>query len=156
MSTVIVGTPGYLDPEYYTSNRLTEKSDVYGFGVSLMEIISCRPVILNTPDRETNYIVKWVHAMVSQGDIKNIVDPRIKGAYDSNSVWKAVELALACVSVDSNQRPTMNQVVIELKDCLSMELSQRSESRPMELKDSIEMMSISMVMNASHSSPMPR
>uniref|UniRef100_A0A0A0K789 Protein kinase domain-containing protein n=1 Tax=Cucumis sativus TaxID=3659 RepID=A0A0A0K789_CUCSA len=156
MSTVIVGTPGYLDPEYYTSNRLTEKSDVYGFGVSLMEVISCRPVILDTPDRETNYIVKWVHAMVSQGDIKNIVDPRIRGAYESNSVWKAAELALACVSVDSNQRPTMNQVVIELKDCLSMELSQRSESHPMESKDSIEMMSISMVMNASHSSPMPR
>ncbi|XP_038898673.1 LRR receptor-like serine/threonine-protein kinase IOS1 [Benincasa hispida] len=156
MSTVIVGTPGYLDPEYYTSNRLTEKSDVYGFGVSLMEIISCRPVISNTPDRETNYIAKWVRTMVDQGDIKNIVDPRLNGAYKNNSVWKAVEVALACVSVDSYQRPTMNQVVIELKDCLAMELNQRSESRPLESKDSIEMMSISMVMNATHSSPMPR
>ncbi|XP_038896205.1 probable LRR receptor-like serine/threonine-protein kinase At1g51880 [Benincasa hispida] len=70
MTTVIVGTPGYLDPEYYTSNRPTEKIDMYGFGVSLMEIINCRPEMSNTPDREINYIAKWVRTMVAQGDIK--------------------------------------------------------------------------------------
>ncbi|XP_050938883.1 putative leucine-rich repeat receptor-like serine/threonine-protein kinase At2g19230 [Cucumis melo] len=132
MSTIIVGTPGYLDPEYYTSNRLTEKSDVYGFGVSLMEVISCRPVISNIEDPETNYIAKWMRTMVAQRNIKNIVDPRLKEAYESNSIWKAVRLALACVSEDSSERPTMNQVVIELKECLAMELNQRLEQRPLE------------------------
>lgn len=121
-----------------------------------MEIISCRPVISNTQDRDTNYIAKWVRTMVAHGDIKNIVDPRLKGVYETNSIWKAVEVALACVSVDSSERPTMNQVVIELKNSLAMELNQRSESRPLDSKDSIEMMSITMVMNAPHSSPMPR
>ncbi|KAL0562302.1 hypothetical protein IC582_002754 [Cucumis melo] len=132
MSTIIVGTPGYLDPEYYTSNRLTEKSDVYGFGVSLMEVISCRPVISNIEDPETNYIAKWMRTMVAQRNIKNIVDPRLKEAYESNSIWKAVRLALACVSEDSSERPTMNQVVIELKECLAMELNRRLEQRPLE------------------------
>uniref|UniRef100_A0A9I9DVD9 non-specific serine/threonine protein kinase n=1 Tax=Cucumis melo TaxID=3656 RepID=A0A9I9DVD9_CUCME len=105
MSTIIVGTPGYLDPE---------------------------PVISNIEDPETNYIAKWMRTMVAQRNIKNIVDPRLKEAYESNSIWKAVKLALACVSEDSSERPTMNQVVIELKECLAMELNQRLEQRPLE------------------------
>ena len=123
---------GGLSVRYYTSNRLTEKSDVYGFGVSLMEVISCRPVISNIEDPEMNYIAKWMRTMVAQRNIKNIVDPRLKEAYESNSVWKAVRLALACISENSSERPTMNQVVIELKECLAMELNQRLEQRPLE------------------------
>lgn len=121
-----------------------------------MEIISCRPVISNTQDRNTAYIAKWFRAMVAQGDIKNLVDPRLKGVYETNSVWKVVEVALACVTADSAGRPTMSQVVAELKDCLAMELSQRSESRPLDSKESIEMMSINMGMNITYSSPMAR
>lgn len=85
-----------------------------------MEIITSRPVIPQT-NRERTHISQWVSSMVSMGDIKSIVDPRLRGDYDVNSVWKAVEVAMACLSQTCGRRPTMNRVVVELSDCLSAE-----------------------------------
>ncbi|XP_022144042.1 LRR receptor-like serine/threonine-protein kinase IOS1 [Momordica charantia] len=154
VSTVVAGTPGYLDPEYYVSNRLTEKSDVYSFGIALLEIISCRPVISRTED--TPHIARWVNSLVSQGDIQNIVDPRLQGQYETNSVWKAVEVAMACVAANSSRRPTMSEVVAELKDCLGTELNRRTENRSLNSTDSTEMRSMSVAFNASESRPQAR
>ncbi|KAH0849998.1 hypothetical protein HID58_095901 [Brassica napus] len=130
VSTVVAGTLGYLDPEYYQTNWLTEKSDVYSFGVVLLEIITNLPVI--DQRRETPYIAEWVGLMVTKGDIKNIIDPRLKDDYHSDSVWKFVELAMACVNASSASRPTMSQVVIELIECLTLENSRGGTSCDME------------------------
>ena len=54
--------------------------------------------------------------MLSNGDIKSIVDPRLRGDFETNSVWKAIKLAMACVSRAPGKRPTMSQVVTEIKD----------------------------------------
>ncbi|XWS20198.1 hypothetical protein CRYUN_Cryun31cG0079300 [Craigia yunnanensis] len=107
VSESIVGTPGYLDPEYYISNRLTQKSDVYSFAIVLLEVITCRPVISET-NNERTHISQWVSSITSRGDIKNIVDPRLRGDFDVNSVWKAVEVAMTCLSPTSTRRPTIN------------------------------------------------
>ncbi|KAK1425422.1 hypothetical protein QVD17_20774 [Tagetes erecta] len=113
MSTIIVGTPGYLDPEYCVTNRLTEKSDVYSFGVVLLELITGKPATA------TNIrIINWVKSMVEKGSIENIIDPRLHGDFETNTAWKVVELAMNCVDSSSVKRPTMNDVVIDLKDCL--------------------------------------
>ncbi|KAM0047935.1 putative transferase, protein kinase RLK-Pelle-LRR-I-1 family [Helianthus debilis subsp. tardiflorus] len=135
VSTVIAGTPGYLDPEYYTTNRLTEKSDVYSFGVVLLELITGRPAISTDI-----YIVNWVKSMVEKGSVENIIDPRLYGDFDVNTAWKMVELAMACVDMSSANRPAMNDVVMELQTCLkgakpnnlnhSMSLSLESMSGP--------------------------
>ncbi|XVE88774.1 hypothetical protein DITRI_Ditri19aG0095800 [Diplodiscus trichospermus] len=119
-STFVAGTPGYLDPEYTISNNLTQKSDVYSFGVVLLEIITSRPVF--TKSQETSHISEWVHSILSNGDVKNIVDTRLKGDFDMNSVSKAIELALACVSSQPAPRPAMNYVVMELRECLAIEI----------------------------------
>ncbi|GJW49980.1 leucine-rich repeat transmembrane protein kinase protein [Tanacetum coccineum] len=116
VSTAIAGTPGYLDPEYYTTNRLTEKSDVYSFGVVLLELITGREAI-----SENMYIVNWVKSMVEQGNVKKIIDPRLHGDFDMNAAWKVLELALTCVDHTSARRPTMNDVVADLKNCLKAE-----------------------------------
>lgn len=63
--------------------------------------------------------------MLAKGDIKNIVDHRLQGELDINSVWKAIEVAISCVSSLSSKRPSMNEVVIELKTCLEMELARK-------------------------------
>ncbi|CAK9165318.1 unnamed protein product [Ilex paraguariensis] len=131
VSTVVAGTPGYLDPEYYSSNRLTDKSDVYSFGVVLLEIITGQPAIIKT--HEQAHIVQWVSSILEKGDVKNIVDPRLGGGFYVNSAWKAVELAMACVSRSSNKRPTMTSVVKELKECLDIETADNER----ESKDSI-------------------
>ncbi|CAH8311649.1 unnamed protein product [Eruca vesicaria subsp. sativa] len=136
VSTVVAGTLGYLDPEYYQTNWLTEKSDVYSFGVVLLEIITNLPVI--DQHRETPYIAEWVGVMVTKGDIKNIIDPRLKDDYHSDSVWKFVELAMACVDASSASRPTMSQVVIELIECLTLENSRGGRSCDMESRGSRE------------------
>ncbi|BAT91675.1 hypothetical protein VIGAN_07029100, partial [Vigna angularis var. angularis] len=126
VSTVIAGTPGYLDPEYYLTNRLTEKSDVYSFGVVLLEIITSQPVIAK--NQEKTHISEWVRSLIAKGDINAIVDSRLEGDFDSNSVWKAVEIATACVSPNPNRRPIISVVVNELKESLAMELA-RTEDR---------------------------
>ncbi|KAJ7963126.1 protein kinase family protein [Quillaja saponaria] len=144
VSTIVAGTPGYLDPEYYISNRLTEKSDVFSFGVVLLEIITRQPVITRNHDEKT-HISNWVNFMLSKGDIKNIVDSRLHGDFDNNSAWKAVETAMACVSPNSTNRPTMNEVVMELKESLASELSRKNLNRGCKTKDSIELVSINEV-----------
>ncbi|WOG94178.1 hypothetical protein DCAR_0313471 [Daucus carota subsp. sativus] len=130
VTTVVAGTPGYLDPEYYRSNRLTEKSDVYSFGIVLMEIITGRPAIGTSNDR--GHIVEWVKSRLEEGDVEIIVDSRIRENVDMNSVWRTVEIALACVSTASDDRPTMDFVVSQLKESLSNDLC-RSETRKKEL-----------------------
>lgn len=119
---------------YYVSNRLTEKSDVFSFGVVLLEIITSQPAI--SKDREKTHIIEWVSCMLANGDIKNTVDPRLQGEFDINSAWKAVEVAMCCVSPTSTERPAMHYVVMELKQCLEMEASQKEGHEP-ESKDSI-------------------
>ncbi|CAA7045850.1 unnamed protein product [Microthlaspi erraticum] len=137
VSTVVAGTPGYLDPEYYRTNWLNEKSDVYSFGIVLLELITNQPVI--NQSREKPHIAEWVGFMLTKGDIKNIMDPKLYGDYDSGSVWRAVELAMSCLNPSSARRPTMSQVVIELNECLANENSRGGTSQNMNSQTSIEM-----------------
>ncbi|KAJ3678960.1 hypothetical protein LUZ61_021124 [Rhynchospora tenuis] len=123
VSTAIVGTPGYLDPDlrYYFSGQLSEKSDVYSFGVVLLEIITGQPPIIGGP--EGGHVTHWVIQRLSTGDIESIIDPRMPGQYDINSVWKDTDLACKCAENNSANRPTMNVVVMELKESLALEIS---------------------------------
>ncbi|XP_061366847.1 putative leucine-rich repeat receptor-like protein kinase At2g19210 [Gastrolobium bilobum] len=123
--TAVVGTFGYLDPEYYTSSRLTEKSDVYSFGIVLLELITGQQAIIK--GRENTHIVKWVSHFLARGDIQQIVDPRMQGDFDFGSMWKAAEAAIACVPSISIQRPSMSYIVTELKECLEMEAAREQE-----------------------------
>ncbi|XVF26890.1 hypothetical protein REPUB_Repub14bG0058900 [Reevesia pubescens] len=140
VSTTFAGTHGYLDPDCYGSNRLTEKSDVYSFGVVLLEIITGKPAIMRAEDQnEAIHISKWTNLKLVEGDIGNIVDERLQGNFDANSAWKALEIAMACVSPTSSQRPAMNHVVMELEDCLATEVARKAKRHESEGNDSIEM-----------------
>ncbi|CAA7036747.1 unnamed protein product [Microthlaspi erraticum] len=136
VSTVIAGTPGYLDPEYYKTGRLAEMSDVYSFGIVLLEIITNQRVIDQT--REKSHITEWTAFMLNRGDITRIMDPNLYGDYNSRSVWRALELAMLCANPSSEKRPTMSQVVIELKECLISENSMKSKNQDMNSQSSLE------------------
>ncbi|XP_062087600.1 putative leucine-rich repeat receptor-like protein kinase At2g19210 [Humulus lupulus] len=146
VSTNVVGTPGYLDPEYYASNWLNEKSDVFSFGVVLLELITARPVLTKT--RENAHICQWVGSKLVNGDIENIIDPKLEGFFCINTVWKAIEIAMACVSKTSTNRPTMIRVAIELKECLTAELTWKNNGGEVEPKDylSVEMINNNMAL----------
>ncbi|KAL5575526.1 hypothetical protein UlMin_017225 [Ulmus minor] len=141
VSTIAAGTPGYLDPEYYLTNRLNEKSDVYSFGVVLLQLITSRPAISRINENEMSHISQWVSVQLGNGDINSIVDPRLQGGFDTNSMWKAVEIAMACLSQSAARRPNMSIVVTELKECLVAELSRRANSRVADTTDSTNYMS---------------
>ncbi|KAJ1688237.1 hypothetical protein LUZ63_019627 [Rhynchospora breviuscula] len=122
ISTRVVGTPGYVAPEYYSSNHVSAKSDVYSFGVVLLEIITGRPPIVAGLEEEGN-LVQWVDKNLSRGDIKSIADPRMEDISDVNSVLKVIDLACMCTQHTSTKRPTMNSVVAVLKECLDLEMA---------------------------------
>ncbi|KAM3332405.1 hypothetical protein ACQJBY_027920 [Aegilops geniculata] len=117
VSTRVVGTPGYLDPEYYTSFQLSEKSDVYSFGIVLLEVVTGQHPILP----ESVHIVQWARQRLAKGDIESVVDGNMQGRYDLNSVWKVADLALRCTEQAASQRPTMADVVVQLKESLELE-----------------------------------
>lgn len=71
--------------------------------------------------REKAHIAEWVKILISRGDIEKIVDTNLNGDYDSNTVWRILELAMSCVSHSSSDRPTMSKVVNILKECLLSE-----------------------------------
>ncbi|XP_018462642.1 receptor-like protein kinase At3g21340 [Raphanus sativus] len=148
VSTVVVGTPGFLDPEYFQTQRLSEKSDVYSFGIVLLEIITNQLVI--DPTRERPHIGEWVKCMLSIGDIESIMDPNLKGSYDSSSAWKIVELAMSCTIPYSEKRPNMAQIVHELNECLIHENLKRGRTQDMRSK------SYSEVSTATQMAPMAR
>jgi hypothetical protein len=118
---------------------LTEKSDVYSFGVVLLEIITSRPVI--EISLENTHISEWVRNMLAKGEIQNIVDSRLRGDFNVNSAWKAVEMAMTSVSPTSTERPTMSEVVAKLRECVASELAQREG----ESNYSVEMVNMNMI-----------
>ena len=108
-----------------------------------MELITAKPVLTKT--RENNHIIQWVSSKLTNGDIENILDPRLEGCHiNINTVWKAIEIAMACVSKTSTNRPTMSRVAIELKECLTTELDHKDGHDEVESKDLVEMMSPNM------------
>ncbi|PUZ67505.1 hypothetical protein GQ55_3G440800 [Panicum hallii var. hallii] len=123
VTTMPAGTLGYLDPEYYNTSQLSEKSDVYSFGVVLLELITGQPPAVPISDTERIHVALWVRQKLSEGDIASIADPRMRGEYDVNSVWKVAELALKCKEQPSRERPAMAEIVAELKESLELQVS---------------------------------
>ncbi|CDY15555.1 BnaA08g28390D [Brassica napus] len=117
VSTLVAGTPGYLDPLCFKTNELNEKSDIYSFGVVLLEMITGKAVISESETKRV-HVSDWVISILkSTNDVSNVVDAKMRGDFDANSVWKIVELALASVSQNVVERPNMQQIVRGVKEC---------------------------------------
>ncbi|KAL2611566.1 hypothetical protein R1flu_023258 [Riccia fluitans] len=111
VTTRVMGTFGYVAPEYANTGLLNERSDVYSFGVLLMEIITGRdPVDYSRPAGEVN-LVDWLKMMVGSRRSEEVADPRLEVKPTSRALKRALLVALRCVDPDSVKRPKMGQVV---------------------------------------------
>ncbi|MBA0676784.1 hypothetical protein Goari_018242, partial [Gossypium aridum] len=115
VSTRVMGTFGYLAPEYASSGKLTDRSDVYSFGVVLLELITGRKPIDSTQPLGDESLVEWARPLLIQalesGDFGELIDPRLKKHYVKSEMVRMVEAAAACVRHSSSKRPRMALVV---------------------------------------------
>ncbi|KAF0893827.1 hypothetical protein E2562_029711 [Oryza meyeriana var. granulata] len=111
VTTRVMGTFGYVAPEYAGTGMLNETSDVYSFGILIMEIISGRvPVDYNRPPGEVN-LVEWLKTMVSNRNSEGVLDPKMTEKPTSRALKKALLVALRCVDPEARKRPKIGHVI---------------------------------------------
>ncbi|GJT42145.1 serine-threonine/tyrosine-protein kinase catalytic domain-containing protein [Tanacetum coccineum] len=120
------GTPGYLEPEYYTSGIVTKKSDVYSFGIALFEVLCGRLCIIE-PDNGFILSEKSVKEYYDNGNLVKIIDPSLREHMDTNSITKFSEIAYRCLHDDREQRPGMDIVAKELEETLNVHMIENEE-----------------------------
>ncbi|CAI5961782.1 unnamed protein product [Closterium sp. NIES-65] len=112
-STAVKGTIGHIAPEYFVSGQCSEKTDVYAFGVFLLELVSGKDVFELTlpPEAEELLLRDWVANMLRDGKIPEFVDNDLtRLGYDEADVAKMLQVALLCMKHDAVDRPTMDEV----------------------------------------------
>lgn len=111
ITTRVMGTFGYVAPEYASSGMLNERSDVYSFGILIMEIISGRnPVDYSRPPEEVN-MIDWLKRMVSNRNPEGVLDPKLPEKPASRALKRALLVALRCVDPNAQKRPKMGHIV---------------------------------------------
>uniref|UniRef100_A0A0E0G9F0 non-specific serine/threonine protein kinase n=1 Tax=Oryza nivara TaxID=4536 RepID=A0A0E0G9F0_ORYNI len=109
VSTVVKGTPGYLDPEYFLTHKLTDKSDVYSLGVVFLELLTGMK-----PIEHGKNIVREVKKAYRSGNISEIMDTRM-GLCSPECVDSFLQLAMKCSRDETDARPSMTEIVRELE-----------------------------------------
>ncbi|KAL5055629.1 hypothetical protein RYX36_036311 [Vicia faba] len=112
----VVGTFGYLAPEYFMYGKVSDKIDVYAFGVVLLELISSREPISSEPCKGQESLVVWAKPMIERGDIKGLLDPRLEGKCDETQLQRMVLAASLCITQAARIRPKFNQILKILKE----------------------------------------
>ncbi|KAH9624095.1 hypothetical protein KSS87_018309 [Heliosperma pusillum] len=119
MTTEVKGTMGYLDPEYYMTQRLSEKSDVYSFGVLMLELITGK-----SPIDKGRYIVRQVKNTINRSEdlygLHELLDSDIGLGTTLKGFEKYVDISLMCVEELGDDRPGMGEVVKQIEDILEM------------------------------------
>ncbi|MFS7959963.1 putative protein kinase RLK-Pelle-CrRLK1L-1 family [Helianthus anomalus] len=126
----IVSTFGYMDAEYFATHRLTRKSDVYAFGVVLLEVLCGRPALDFTLDEEQHSLAGWGKHCIKRGNISRIVDPCLRGQVSVKCLKKFGQIAYECLRSCSKERPTMTVVLARLELVLTwtMQSAQRASN----------------------------
>ncbi|XP_030971278.1 probable LRR receptor-like serine/threonine-protein kinase At1g56140 isoform X2 [Quercus lobata] len=121
ISTRVAGTIGYLAPEYAMRGHLTEKADVFGFGVVALEILSGRPNSDNSLDIEKIYLLEWAWTLHENNQSLRLVDPTLS-EFDENEAARVIAVSLMCTQASPNMRPPMSRVVAMLAGDIEVDI----------------------------------
>ncbi|XP_075502103.1 LOW QUALITY PROTEIN: EPD1-interacting receptor-like cytoplasmic serine/threonine-protein kinase 5A [Primulina tabacum] len=122
VSTRVMGTQGYAAPEYIMTGHLTAASDVFSFGVALLELLTGRKSVdKSRPSREQN-LAAWARPLLKNPRrLSRMVDPRLEGQYSETGAQKAAALAYECLRHRPKLRPTMSEVIKVLEPLTNLD-----------------------------------
>ncbi|KAJ6795626.1 proline-rich receptor-like protein kinase PERK9 [Iris pallida] len=127
VTTRVMGTFGYLAPEYASSGKLTERSDAYSYGVVLLELITGRKPVDTSQPLGDESLVEWARPLLNHaletGDFSGLPDPRLENNYNEIELIRMIEAAAACVRHSAAMRPRMGLVVRALDSLADIDLS---------------------------------
>ncbi|XP_068640782.1 protein kinase STUNTED-like [Aristolochia californica] len=107
----VLGTFGYLAPEYFMYGKVSDKIDVYSFGVVLLELLSGRKPISTESPKGKESLVMWAMPILEKGDAQNLLDPNLGEDLDKDQMQRMIAAASLCLKRRANHRPTMSQVL---------------------------------------------
>ncbi|RVW29593.1 putative LRR receptor-like serine/threonine-protein kinase [Vitis vinifera] len=115
ISTRVAGTIGYMAPEYALWGYLTNKADIYSFGVVALEIVSGKNNTSYKPENECVCLLDLAFVLQQRGSLMEIVDPKLGSEFNQDEAERMIKVALLCTNASPTLRPTMSAVVSMLE-----------------------------------------
>ncbi|KAK1353942.1 putative LRR receptor-like serine/threonine-protein kinase [Heracleum sosnowskyi] len=115
ISTRVAGTIGYMAPEYAMRGYLTDKADVYSFGIVALEIVSGKSNTKCAPKEEFVYLLDSAYVLQKQGNLLDLVDPILGSNYSKKEALRMLNLALMCTNPSPTLRPSMSAVIAQFE-----------------------------------------
>ncbi|KAL0798080.1 hypothetical protein Bca101_053254 [Brassica carinata] len=115
LTTMVQGTLGYLDPEYYNTGLLNEKSDVYSFGVVLMELLSSQKALCFERPLQSKHLVHYIASAMKENRLHEVIDEKVINENNWKEIQEAVKVAMECTRVTGEERPLMMEVAAKLE-----------------------------------------
>ncbi|XP_018465489.2 wall-associated receptor kinase 2-like [Raphanus sativus] len=115
LTTMVQGTLGYLDPEYYNTGLLNEKSDVYSFGVVLMELLTGQKALCFEKPQQSKHLVNYFACAMKEDRLHEVVDSQVMKENNQREIHEAARIAVECTRLMGEERPRMKEVAAQLE-----------------------------------------
>eukprot|EP00258_Populus_trichocarpa_P004066 XP_002305735.2 probable LRR receptor-like serine/threonine-protein kinase At5g45780 [Populus trichocarpa] len=128
VTTAVRGTVGHIAPEYLSTGQSSDKTDVFGFGILLLELITGQKALdAGNGQVQKGMILDWVRTLHEEKRLEVLVDRDLKGCFDVSELEKAVDLALQCTQSHPNLRPKMSEVLKVLEGIVGQPAIEESQ-----------------------------
>ncbi|KMZ74943.1 Protein kinase 2B [Zostera marina] len=135
VTTRVMGTHGYAAPEYIMTGHLTTKSDVYSYGVVLLELLTGRRSVDKTKPKNEEKLVEWVRPYLNTSrKLRYVMDPKLGGQYSVKAAKEVATVALQCISPHPKDRPRMSTTVDNLQALLNLKDMAGTTAHPLLLR----------------------
>ncbi|RZB90340.1 wall-associated receptor kinase-like 8 [Glycine soja] len=134
LTTVVQGTFGYLDPEYFHTSQFTEKSDVYSFGVVLAELLTGQKPISSVRTAESKNLASYFVQCMEEDNLFDIIDKRVVKEAEKGKITAVANLVNRCLELNGKKRPTMKEVTFELERIQRLDKKSNAEQNREEIE----------------------